>query len=249
MTDSGDSKNRDGKSDFTEKKGGTESSTGLTIPSTPSTSFGSSGINITSSGSSLPLTVNPSTSFTYFPGGSNVQISHGLIRPVGFNNSTLTVNGVENKGLEQKKKALTDFRNQYLSELQDEIKTVGQRARGRLRWYRLLRLLILTSSAVTPVLALMKGPALITALVAAFAFICEGGIQLTRLHNRAVLDSQRATALGREYRMFRTEVGPYTGDNAFTLLVKAVEAFREESDSADLGVVEQTFSAASDRRQ
>lgn len=185
--------------------------------------------------------------FIRFLGGSNVGIMAGGIYSVGSMGAEhLNIEPANYKGLERKQSELVDRRDQYLSDLQKEIEKVGKRARNRMIAYRTLRLFMLGASAITPVLALLEAPPVATALVAAFVFVCEGFIQLTRLHDRAALDSRRRTSLSRHYRMFRTVVGPYDGDDSFSDFVRNIEEIREKSDAADLVVIEQTFSTSAE---
>ncbi|WP_433361695.1 DUF4231 domain-containing protein [Actinoplanes sp. CA-142083] len=132
----------------------------------------------------------------------------------------------------------------YLSDLERELSAVSMHARRRLLTYRLLRFLALAASAVTPAVALLDAAPFITATIGTVAFLSEGAIQLTRINERAVLDTKRATALNREFRMYRTKVGDYeTADRSFTLLVKRVEEIREANDNERLAVVQQSFGA------
>jgi hypothetical protein len=107
--------------------------------------------------------------------------------------------------------------------------------------YRILRFVVLATSAVTPALALLRAEPLLTASVGAVAFLAEGAIQLTRLHDRALLNSRRATVLSRESRRYRTQVDDYEATGAFTLLVKRIEEIREQNDNERLSVVQQSF--------
>jgi hypothetical protein len=129
----------------------------------------------------------------------------------------------------------------YLEELEREVTAVAKAARRRLAIYRILRFAALAASAVTPAVALLNAATWITAGVGTVAFLSEGSIQLTRINERAVLDTRRVTALSREFRMYRTRVGEYASGNTFTLLVKRVEEIREQNDSERLDVVQQSF--------
>jgi transcriptional regulator with XRE-family HTH domain len=130
----------------------------------------------------------------------------------------------------------------YLSNLEGELALVTKHAKRRLLAYRALRFVALVASAVTPAVALLKAAPLLTAGIAALAFLSEGSIQLTRVNDRAVLDTRRVNALNREHRLYRTKVGDYEkAANPFTLLVKRVEAIREENENEQLAVVQQTF--------
>ncbi|MFG1799408.1 DUF4231 domain-containing protein [Micromonospora carbonacea] len=129
----------------------------------------------------------------------------------------------------------------YLEELEREVTAVAKAARRRLAIYRILRFAALAASAVTPAVALLDAAPWITASVGTVAFLSEGSIQLTRINERAVLDTRRVTALSREFRMYRTRVGEYASGDTFTLLVKRVEEIREQNDSERLDVVQQSF--------
>ena len=133
-----------------------------------------------------------------------------------------------------------DDTRQYLSGLEVEIRDVAKSARRRLNTYQVLRFLVLSASAVTPLLALLKADPWVTASVGALAFLSEGVIQLTRIHDRAILDSRRVFRLSREFRMFRTRVDAYAEPNGFTLLVKRVEEIRERNDNEYLRIIRQT---------
>lgn len=136
----------------------------------------------------------------------------------------------------------------YIAELEDEIRRLEVVARRRLRIYRSLRFTVLTASAVTPALALLAAPNWLTAAAGAVAFLSEGTIQLTRMHDRALLDTKRVSLLGREFRMYRTQVGDYESGDTLRLLVQKVEAIREESDREVLGVLQQSFGGFSQDR-
>jgi hypothetical protein len=137
----------------------------------------------------------------------------------------------------------------YIVELEEEIRRLEVVARRRLRAYRSLRFAVLMASAVTPALALLAAPNWLTAAAGAVAFLSEGTIQLTRMHDRALLDIKRVSLLGREFRMYRTQVGNYESGDTLRLLVQSVEAIREESDREVLGVLQQSFGAFSQGRR
>ncbi|WP_177320484.1 SLATT domain-containing protein [Lentzea waywayandensis] len=138
---------------------------------------------------------------------------------------------------------------EYVADLQAEVSGLERASKRRLLAYRTLRFLVLTTSAITPALALLSAPSWITAAVASLAFLSEGTIQLTRMHDRAVLDIRRVSLLGRELRMFRTQVGNYTNtDRRLLLLVQRIEAIREENDRDVLNVLQQSFGAYGQER-
>lgn len=139
---------------------------------------------------------------------------------------------------------VSDEQVRYLQSLEDEVTLVGQDARRRLVGYRLLRFAALAASAVTPAVALLDAAPLITAAIGTVALLCEGAIQLTRINERAVLDTKRVSHLNREFRMFRTRVGDYEDATTnFSLLVQRVEQIREAGDEERLTVVQQSFGA------
>jgi hypothetical protein len=140
-----------------------------------------------------------------------------------------------------------DRASEYLRGLEIEIRVVAWAARRRLFAYRGLRFVVLATSATTPALALLRATPLVTASAAAIAFLAEGAIQLTRLNDRAVLDSRRVTCLSREFRMFRTQVGDYAERDSFTRLVRRVEEIREEIDGQHLTVVQESFGSGTSR--
>jgi hypothetical protein len=167
-------------------------------------------------------------------GRDYAYIQHGQV-VVGSNNFSTSASGDNDDQVDQT--------TEYLAELENEITSVAKAARRRLIAYRFLRFAALASSAVTPAVALLNAAALITAGIGTVAFLCEGTIQLTRINERAVLDTKRISRLSREFRMYRTQVGDYSSGNTFTLLVKRVEEIREQNDNERLDVVQQSFGA------
>lgn len=134
-----------------------------------------------------------------------------------------------------------DDTRQYLSDLENEIRITARSARRRLNTYHVLRFLVVAASAVTPVLALLKAPALATAAGAAVAFLAEGFVQLTRINDRAILDSRRVQRLSREFRLYRMRVDSYAGVDGFKQLVMRIEEVRERNDNEQLRVIRQGF--------
>ncbi|TCB92102.1 DUF4231 domain-containing protein [Micromonospora zingiberis] len=165
--------------------------------------------------------------YTYIAGGQVV---------VGATRATSAAASAEQSGT-------PDEISEYLSELENEITAVAKAARRRLVIYRTLRFAALAASAVTPAVALLNAATWITAGVGTVAFLSEGAIQLTRLNERAVLDTRRVSSLSREFRMYRTSVGDYASGNNYTLLVQRIEEIREKNDNERLDVVQQSFGA------
>jgi hypothetical protein len=129
----------------------------------------------------------------------------------------------------------------YLRGIEEELATRDRAAKVRLWIYRFLRFAMLSASAATPVLALLHAPAVATAVVGAVVLLAEGAIQITRVQDRALLDTERASKLGREYRMYRTAKGDYATGNRFALLVPRVEELRADNDLQVLEVLQRTF--------
>jgi Protein of unknown function (DUF4231) len=75
--------------------------------------------------------------------------------------------------------------------------------------YRLLRIVALVASAVTPVLVLLDAEKIWTTLVAACAAVALGLIQLTSLGELSLVDRDRADRLRRAFRRFETDARPY----------------------------------------
>jgi hypothetical protein len=134
-------------------------------------------------------------------------------------------------------------KTEYLESLETELTGVAKSARRRLVAYRLLRFAALAASAVTPAAALLNAAPWATAGIGTVAFLSEGSIQLTRLNDRAVLDTKRVQALSRQFRMYRTRVADYSAGDPFELLVQRIEQIREENDAEGLNVVQQSFGA------
>ncbi|WBB74383.1 DUF4231 domain-containing protein [Micromonospora sp. WMMD1128] len=165
--------------------------------------------------------------YTYIAGGQVV---------VGATRATSAAGSAEQSGT-------PDEISEYLSELENEITAVAKAARRRLVVYRTLRFAALAASAVTPAVALLNAATWITAGVGTVAFLSEGAVQLTRLNERAVLDTRRVSSLSREFRMYRMSVGDYASENNYTLLVQRIEEIREKNDNERLDVVQQSFGA------
>lgn len=139
----------------------------------------------------------------------------------------------------------TIYTEEYLRDLEDEIRSVAKEARRRLSAYRALRFIVLATSAVTPTLALLEAAPIVTAAFGAAAFLTEGAIQLTRLNDRALLDTDRISRLSREFRMYRMRVGDYAGTDTLTRLVQRIEEIREENDNERLSVFKKSFGVTS----
>jgi hypothetical protein len=129
----------------------------------------------------------------------------------------------------------------YLRGIEKELATRERAAKVRLWTYRFLRFAMLVASAATPILALLHAPAVATAAVGAVVVLAEGAIQITRVQDRALLDTVRVSKLGREHRMYRTAKGDYATGDRFALLVSRVEELRADNDLQVLEVLQRTF--------
>ncbi len=181
-----------------------------------------------------------------FQSGRDYTYIHGDQVAVGANNYGVIMGTAENVGspITGEDDSQEDQVQAYLTELENEITLVAKAARRRLMAYRLLRFSALAASAITPAVALLDADPFITALIGTVAFLSEGAIQLTRINERAVLDTRRVSLLSREFRVYRTQAEDYAAEgNTFTLLVKRIEEIRQQNDNERLDVVQQSFGA------
>jgi hypothetical protein len=137
----------------------------------------------------------------------------------------------------------------YLDGIEKDLASRNRKAKVRLSIYRFLRFTMLSASAATPVLAVMHAPALATAGVAALIFLAEGAITITRVQDRALLDTERVSKLGREYRMYRMATGDYATGDRVALLVSRVEELRADSDVKELEALQRTFAGTASSGQ
>jgi hypothetical protein len=129
----------------------------------------------------------------------------------------------------------------YVLDLEAEVDKLRSNGGNGLIGYRILRILALICSAVTPALALMSAPTWLTAAIASIVFVSEGTIQVTRLQERAALDLRMFRMLSAELRLFAIRQQGYAEPPAFERLVERVESIRRSHAATEIDIIKSTF--------
>lgn len=115
---------------------------------------------------------------------------------------------------------------------------IADRVEGQIAWYDrksrlnkrgfvILQIITLVASASIPVFSIFSGDMwarLVVAVLGSATAVTTGFVSLYQFREHWIEYRTTAESLKHEKYMFQTKTGPYSGDDAFSLLVERVEA-------------------------
>ena len=134
------------------------------------------------------------------------------------------------------------------AELAKSLKYYDKHANRSRIWYLALRVLTIVLAATIPVVAVVDGSSVITAILGSAIVVTEGLQQLFQLHNHWVDYRSAWNALDRERRLHASLAGPYADvDNPDVVLAERIEEVIESENvewASDTAAIEEAGSGS-----
>lgn len=124
---------------------------------------------------------------------------------------------------------------EYLkNRVENQIAWYSRNSTWNKHWFIALQMMTLFASGAVPVFAIFSGDMWVrvtVAILGSVTAIITGAVSLFRFREHWTEYRTTAETLKHEKYLYQTKTGPYTGDEAFALLVERVEALVSQENS------------------
>lgn len=118
--------------------------------------------------------------------------------------------------------------DEYLEDrVEGQIAWYDQKSRLNKQGFVVLQIITLVAAASIPVISIFSGdmwPRVVVAVLGSATAVTTGIVSLYQFREHWIEYRTTAESLKHEKYMFHTKTGPYSGDDAFSVLVERVEA-------------------------